>query len=385
MLFHEQETNNFYYVNNIVTKLKKAKKIAIFGAGIVAVEVSSCLMGAPYHLEISCFIVSQLENNPSKLWGRKVISLYEASNILPCDTLIVIACMEKNLDSIVERLHQSGFYNLLPLTFESDLWSLIRGNYFIEYCHRNQKKYLILEEELKNIDYYEKRNEVSIYTAKCHVDKPLKKDVSGYSWEIPIQVGSELTSNVICDIQDNTGDNISNKNRTYCELTALYWIWKNTSSEYVGLCHYRRHFELDEQKLKQLSNSNIDVVLTIPILNFPSVKEVYGHDHVLDDWEIMIEGIQKLSPAYMEAAVLVQESIYYYGYNMFIARKSIFDDYCSWLFPILFYCENHCMPKENSYQNRYIGFLAERLLTIYMKYHEDDYKIVHARKHFIER
>ena len=481
-----------YYAEDTVKDLCKAEQAVIFGARLVAVEAAVCLMGKPYDLNISYFLVSGTGENPTEVLGKPVISLEQAREILPRNILIIIAVMEKHLESIVENLHQSGFSNLLPLTFESDLWSDIRGNYFMEYCQKNQKEYWKLEEvlerqikepemrdgdkelgggteeQIKKADSRDKDKElgegigkqtkeaepigrerefgeetenqtkeekirgeekkigegtkgqwkkpesngkneklgketgqptggnsalagknrnqgICIYTAKCHVDRELKEDLHRYSWEIPIQVGAALTGERICEVRDNTGDHISEKNREYCELTALYWIWKNTSSQYAGLCHYRRHFELDEQKLKQLSNSNIDVVLTIPILNFPSVKEVYGHDHVLDDWEIMIEGIQKLSPAYMEAAVLVQESIYYYGYNMFIARKSIFDDYCSWLFPILFYCENHCMPKENSYQNRYIGFLAERLLTIYMKYHEDDYKIVHARKHFIEK
>ena len=69
---------------------------------------------------------------------------------------------------------------------------------------------------------------------------------------------------------------------------------------------------------------------------------------------------------------------------MLITRKEVLNDYCAWLFPILFYCEEHCEKKHDAYQNRYIGFLAERLLSIYFIHHEDDFKIVHVRKHFIE-
>ena len=44
---------------------------------------------------------------------------------------------------------------------------------------------------------------------------------------MPIQVGKSL-SNTDFGIQgDNTGDNISAKNPYYCELTSLYWAWKN--------------------------------------------------------------------------------------------------------------------------------------------------------------
>lgn len=378
------KTVQHYYAEDIVNRLIQEKQVVIFGARIVAVEVAACLMGEPYHLNILYFVVSQTENNPSELLGRPVISLEEAKNLLSPNVLILIAAMEKNLDSITENLHCSGFHNFLALTFESDLWSDLRGNYFMEYCKRYQKKYFRLEKELLDIKAAEKRIRVEIYAAKCHVDKKLKEDISRYSWEIPIQVGAELTSMVICDVRDNVGEHISQKNREYCELTALYWIWKNTSSDYAGLCHYRRHFELDDQSIIMLGASDIDVVVTIPILNFPSVGAVYGQDHIQKDWEVMMDGIEKICPEYLESARLVQEGIYYYAYNMFIARKRIFDEYCAWLFPILAYCEDHCGKKEDTYQNRYIGFLAERLFTIYLKKHESQFKIVHARKHFVE-
>ena len=440
-----------YYAEDTVKGLCKAEQAVIFGARLVAVEAAICLMGKPYDLNISYFLVSGTGENPTEVLGKPVISLEQAREILPKNVLIIIAVMEKHLESIVENLHQSGFSNLLPLTFESDLWSDIRGNYFMEYCQENQKEYWKLEEVLerqikepemrgedkelgeeakgqtKKADPMDKdkglgegrkgqrkkpesngkneklgeeirqptdgnsrvtgdnRNQgVCIYTAKCHVDRELKEDLRRYSWEIPIQVGAALTGKRICEVRDNTGDHISEKNREYCELTALYWIWKNTSSQYAGLCHYRRHFELNEVLLDQLCKSEVDVAVTVPILNFPSVKEVYSQDHVKQDWEIMMEAIRILQPKYQKAAEEVEKGIYYYGYNMFFARKEIVDDYCSWLFPILSYCEGHCEKKEDPYQNRYIGFLAERLLTIYLKGHEGKYKMVHVRKHFVE-
>lgn len=387
-----------YYAEDTVKGLCKAEQAVIFGARLVAVEAAICLMGKPYDLNISYFLVSGTGENPTEVLGKPVISLEQAREILPKNVLIIIAVMEKHLESIVENLHQSGFSNLLPLTFESDLWSDIRGNYFMEYCQENQKEYWkleeVLERQIKEAENWDgnrgltgdNRNQgVCIYTAKCHVDRELKEDLHRYSWEIPIQVGAALTGKRICEVRDNTGDHISEKNREYCELTALYWIWKNTSSQYAGLCHYRRHFELNEDLLDQLSKSEVDVAVTVPILNFPSVKEVYSQDHVKQDWEIMMEAIGILQPKYQKAAEEVETGIYYYGYNMFFARKEIVDDYCSWLFPILAYCESHCEKKEDPYQNRYIGFLAERLLTVYLKGHEGKYKVVHVRKHFVEK
>lgn len=381
-----KEGKRMYYAGETVEKLKRNNQIVIFGAGLVAREVASCLGDRPYELQVDCFLVSDQKGNPEKLLGLPVVSLEEAEGRINKDGLIVVAVMGKYLMEVCKNLHAYGYFHLLPMTFESDLWSLIQGNYYREWRLSQGKKYLTLEEELEKVHKAEDKDaSVHIYTARCHVDRQLKEDLSRYSWEIPIQAGAALTKERICEIRDDQGENISHKNRQYCELTALYWIWKNDVSAYAGLGHYRRHFELDEELLKRLPSSDIDVVLTLPILNFPSVGEVYRHDHVGRDWEVMLEAVRSLAPDYASAAEELEQGNFYYGYNMFIARKKILDDYCAWLFPLLEYCEEHCGEREGTYQRRYIGFLAERLMGIYFLKHEAEYKIVHARKHFVGR
>ena len=59
---------------------------------------------------------------------------------------------------------------------------------------------------------------------------------------IPVQVGAEGKEKIEGYTQDNTGDNISSKNPYFCELTGLYWAWKNLDADYKGLVHYRRYF-----------------------------------------------------------------------------------------------------------------------------------------------
>lgn len=378
-----------YYANDIVEELKNAGRLVIFGAGLVAFEVANCLMGKPYRLSVSYFMVSRKRENPDEVMGIPVLDLDSAEGLVEKEARIVIAVMGKYQEEIEGTLYSRGYLHIIPMTFEGDLWSMIQANYYREYRLSCHKQYLDINEGLKTVNSfgYADTSKIKIYTAKCHVDRGVKEDLSRYFWEIPIQVGTALTEKRLEDvrIRDDERINISYKNEQYCELTALYWVWKNEKSAvYAGVCHYRRHFELDEELLMKLSCSDIDVVLTFPILNFPSVREVYRHDHVEKDWDIMLAGIHSLSPEYMPYAVEVQNGNYYYGYNMFIARKSILDDYCAWLFPILEYCEQRCGWKEDKYQNRYIGFLAERLLTIYMCKHEDKLKIVHIKKHFIK-
>lgn len=386
-----------YYARDVAAQLKSAGQLVLYGAGLVAFEAANCLMGRPYRLRIEYCVVSDREGSPDYVMGIPVVDLEAAKGLLHPEALVVVATAEKHLASIQSALREAGFLRVVPLTFESDLWSDIRGNAYRAQRLAAGKPYLTLEEELEKVESGQARTKkagpekggraalpgVHVYAVRCHVDKPLDEDTSRYSWEIPIQAGAALTDRRICDVRDNMGDHISDKNRQYCELTALYWIWKNDRSEYAGLCHYRRHFELDLEKLQSLAASDIDVVLTVPILNVPSVREVYRHDHMERDWDVMLEAVRVLAAEYLPAAIELQNGTFYYGYNMFIARKEILDGYCAWLFPILAYCEAHCGEKGDAYQKRYIGFLAERLLSVYFLHHEADYRIVHARKHFI--
>lgn len=375
-------------IDSVIEKLRQAKNPVVFGAGIVAYNVINCLLQKPFELKFDYCLVSDLKANPKEVMGIPVIDFHIAEQAVGKDTVILIAAVDKNLKPIQDILRSHGYLDTIPLTFHSDLWEQFREYYFREYKRRRCQPYLVLEDELQktesNTVSADCESRTHIYAVKSHVDQKLREDISRYAWEIPIQAGTALTTKRVCEVCDNIGDNISEKNREYCELTALYWIWKNDVSDYVGLCHYRRHFAVNKTLLEKLAKSDIDVVLTIPILNFPNVRAVYENDHVIADWDIMLEAIAALAPDYMETACRMQEGNYYYGYNMFITRKSILDDYCAWLFPILSYCEKHCEKKADVYQNRYIGFLAERLLSIYFIHHEKNYKLVHAGKHFIQ-
>ncbi len=387
---------NYYYAYNVIEELKNAPRLIVFGAGNVASLIVECLQNDFYRLPIEYCLVSDTEGNPNQVKGIPVINYAEAERLIEKDAVILVAIAEKYLSSALEGLERYGYRNIIPLTFENDLWSLLRGNVYRNERLLENKPYLTVEEELSRLhkDAESIRIEprtVSVYSVRCYVDKELNEDISRYSWEIPIQAGAALTDRRICDICDNTGENISDKNKQYCELTALYWIWKNDASDYVGLGHYRRHFEMNEKQLELLACSDIDVILTIPIMDSPSVEATYRRDHIGPDWDVMLEAVERLAPEYMEAVERMRRGRFYYAYNMFIMRREILEDYCEWLFPILFYCEERCeaigkeysWEKRDAYQSRYIGFLAEHLMSVYFTHHEDEYKIVHARKHFI--
>jgi len=173
---------------------------------------------------------------------------------------------------------------------------------------------------------------------------------------------------------DDTGDNISNKNNSYCELTGLYWMWKNAEADIIGLVHYRRYFAKNKHG-KRLNKQDIETFLgdydiILPKRTnslFGSVYNDYAHWNYGKDLDLCGEVISELFPEYSNSfdKVMNGDSLYYY--NMFIAPKNIISGYCEWVFPILSEVEKRVdMTGYDNYQKRIYGFLTERLFDVWM-------------------
>lgn len=214
---------------------------------------------------------------------------------------------------------------------------------------------------------------------------------------------------------DNTGDNISEKRNSYCELTVQYWAWKNVEADYYGLCHYRRYFSFSEEKYKEDNYSNIvetylnnkkeekynlnnvekikkeienyDIVITNPfnvtLAGHKNVAEQYISNYYLEkeDLKIVLDVIKKVHPEYLEVAKETFESKYFIPCNMFIMNKKYFQKYCEWLYEILFEVEKCInLVNVNTNRKRVIGHIAERLLTIYVNYLKKEAKIKYLQR-----
>lgn len=366
------------YAQETVMQLKNSDSIVIYGAGRIARTVYDCLIRKPYNLKIDCFLVSDLKGNPKDIEGIPVVT---AESWVKRDAVVLIAVMDGFLQEIQKTLDLYGYTNVLSVTFESDLWSQLRGNY-LYYLYKDMGlEFLSLEDEIDVSGRQISRSkQANIYVVTSGMDRKTRMEYGARPWETIIYAGAALSepAGSLYDVRDDTGDNISVKNHEYCELTALYWIWKHDMSEYAGISHYRRRFELDADKSEGLCRSDIDVVLTIPVLNYPDVYYMYALNHCEQDWNIMMEAIQRLYPQYYETARMQQNGNFYYGFNMMIAKREVLSSYCEWLFSILEYCEQRCEKKP-----RYIGYLAERLMGIYFLKNWNLYKIVHGRRHFM--
>ncbi len=356
----------------------------------------------------------------------------DTNNLLGLDTSLPVYIATRGIyhEQIRERLNKLGFKNIIKVTHTFD--SEIRNKYLIKFFESQGKDFVKINDlkahgcgECASMDDYTKGN-VCVYVAKTAFDAEPKLGYDLPPYASFLQVGTALADkrisvdfqtddkmgdkqteefiesldlavkserDVVSNISkntrdkvkfDNTGDNISEKNKQFCELTGLYWIWKNASEDYVGLEHYRRHFLLPENWLQRMMDNDVDVVLPIPLYVSPSVEENYRGRHVAADWDFVMDYLKEHHPDDYAFAKDFFKGNLYNPCNMFIMKKPVFDRFCEWLFPILFALEEHNGTREDSYQNRYPGFASERLMTMYFARREDEIKRIYADKNFLE-
>ena len=195
-------------------------------------------------------------------------------------------------------------------------------------------------------------------------------------------------------LSDNIGINISNKNKNYSELTALYWIWKNDkSSSYVSIEHYRRFF-MDPDSLfpKIISKSKFDFLLSdhkkivVPQKQKWSVSigMHYKTNHSTKDYNNVVKIIQDICPEYLEDFNKVMNGHEIFMFNMMGMPKEKFDEYCKWLFSILFRLESITdLSKRNSYQQRAYGFMSERLFNVWLTHNISDNDIIELPVYYL--
>lgn len=198
-----------------------------------------------------------------------------------------------------------------------------------------------------------------------------------------IVIGVGDNRNIQCaNLYDNTGDNIAYKNESYCELTALYWLWKNETAPIIGFEHYRRFF-LDDGKpidmdcVKKMSRK-YDLIVSQKYYFTVSLRRFYASAHIAGDLSEAEKVIVEKYPAYEKSFSKVMNHNSMIVCNMFIAKKSVVDGYCEWLFDILGELEKRIdMSYRDDYQKRVFGFLAERLFNVFLYHNRKRLKIKH--------
>lgn len=323
-------------------------------------------------IKIAAYLYDNDESNSEEIDGIPVL-YFDETVWLHKDYPVYLGTRGVYHGRLTEKLCCMGMKQIIPVTPEFD--RELRNRFLKIYFAERGREYPKLDTPEET---------ACIYIACSVVDKPLRQKYGLSEFQKEIQVGAVLTDQRICELSDDVGDQISDRNKQFCELTALYWIWKNATQEIVGLEQYRRHFLLGEQWLSDMKDREIDVILPTPLYVSPGIARNYRERHMASDWEFMMDYIKKIYPDDYVKAVDFFDTNLYSPCNMFIMKKRVLDDLCAWLFPILFICAEHGGEREDKYQNRYPGFLSERLMTFFFEKNWEKYRVVYADKNFLE-
>ena len=192
---------------------------------------------------------------------------------------------------------------------------------------------------------------------------------------LPVQVGAARAERELGYARDDSGENISVRNPRYCELTALYWGWKNLDAPALGLAHYRRHFRGDGPR-KVLDAAGLDTLLEVaPVVvgharnyHIETVESHYAHTFDGAHLEAMRRTLAEREPGFSAAFDRVLAGKRLHICNMLVMRRDVLDAYCSWLFPLLFDCERRIdFSGLTPFEARVMGRVAERLLDPWLE------------------
>lgn len=351
----------------------------IYGAQSLALGMYKAISYLYPEYPCDGFVVTSLEKNPSVLAGLPVMELDYLAKKVPLElrkNLTLIIAVPENLHrEIVRLLHLNQFQNYICMDSRKE--ATLMERYFTKReCFPS----------LHQLKAGEDKSRLQVYQVRCHKDSILNGKSKPLQWQVSIQAGASLTQERMAEFSDNVGDHISEKNVNYCELTVLYWIWKNRlmqsstkeDNEYYGLFHYRRWLDITEEDLYRLQVNAVDVILPYPTFHEPDISEHHKKYVKVADWKALMQAIYELHPEYAAIFTEIERQPYFYNYNMLIARENIMRDYCSWLFPILERTEELSSPKGRERSDRYIGYLGESLMTLYFLYHSSGLHIVHT-------
>ena len=232
-----------------------------------------------------------------------------------------------------------------------------------------------------------------------HKKSPIIKNECLY----PIHVGRACSDLDLDMPGDDTGDNISAKNFGYAELTAIYWLWKNSDADIKGLFHYRRflnlkdggkdhnlgltedfssdkflsEIEINEEKIYSLFEQYD--ILTPPCFDIgKSVRTDYlSYGFSEEALDKALEVIQQDYPEYYDTATTVLNGNFAFLFNVFVMDSKKYNEYCSWLFDILFKVESRLnlyspMFAPSTDLARWAGYLAEHLTDIFIRKQIED-------------
>lgn len=367
-------------INIIKRQSALYKHVYLFGAGFRAKILVGILLSELKSFRFEYAVVTNKKNAVIDLyWDISVIGLGDVHSC-NSESLFVIGMREAYAYDVISEIQAAGFTNYIFISDKN--FEIMKRNYVKKRYADNFRT----DRGYRQCDYHcgEIECKVKIYMVKSEMDKKIKHDIQRPDI-IPIQGGRQISSVKIAELGDDTGQNISLKNRRLNEFTVLFWMWKNAPqcADYIGLCHYRRIFDMDSA-LDSIKNEHPDVILGEMELLFPTLEKHYNSVHYQEDFVLMKNVLRKHFPEYYKVAEDYFSQELFVPYNMVIAKRAVFNEYAEWIFSVLEEIERLWTPHGNEYQDRAIAFLGERLMGVYFLYHRNRLKIVYSKIMLLE-
>jgi hypothetical protein len=348
----------------LIDRILTSPCFVIYGAQVVAYGACVALKSL-YNVMPECFVVSRKDDNPTEIDGVPVKTITDCHFLT--DTLFIIAVTEVLQAEICSAISERGYKNIFVLGYDEE-YSLMSAYFDSVGSFRK------LESTSKSINICD----LGIYEVNHIKDKQLKQKALLSAWEASIQVGAALTDKRIAEICDNTGDNISAKNPQYAEMTAVYWLWKNTSHDYKGIAHYRRHLTLSDGQINALSKGKVDAVLPLPYLCCPNAISHYGRFVSKEVADVLLDALRVMYPGQLNDYLAILYGRYFYTCNLVIAKKTVYDDYCQWCFSMLSHMETQKEKAPDIETTRALAYSAEILTSLYFLYNAKKLEIRHT-------
>lgn len=414
-----------FSVEELITICKNQENIYIYGAGKNANRLYLFLMAKG--IRIKGFIVSDVIGNPEVLFGHPVVAVGKFRHKNNYIVIVSVSRSNKAYREIYDCLMENRKHNayFLPADvlesikdevlfynnksiFNNGMYHIRKGfpvedNHYIlvmedaegtEYHWRFRREMAgeqaidtfadmfpeasVLEEFEKQYGKYHvfrtmeqrrtnQEKTCTVYMACSHVDKMPPQREGLPDWIVPVQAGAVLTDREICGIKDNMGENISEKNSNYSEGTVIYWMWKNApKTDYIGLCHYRRRLDMGFGGTDLQAVSAVDVLVTSPTFVNETVGAFFSRFIPKSDIKAMLEAIGKHYPDYRAPAEEFLKSRFYPPCNLFIMKYDVFREYSQFTFSVTFEIERFYDALGFFRRDRYMGFIMECLLGIFL-------------------
>lgn len=336
-----------------------AGPFAIYGARVVAYGAYRAILEL-YGRKPECFVVSRPEGNPEEIEGVPV----RTPEALRKDWLVIVGVTELLQGEIVPDLRARGFENLFVLTQREE--HRLMSAYF-----ERIGKFPLAEETSEELTA-----DLVLYEVRNHRDQPLRTRPALRDFERSIQAGAALSDQRVAPLTDDTGTNISAKNKQYCEMSAAYWVWKNTSHDWTGIEHYRRHLLVTPRML----DGAADAVLPLPYLCYPNTMAQFRRFVSEDVQQALLRALKALHPAEYGEYEEILYGPYQYTYNIVCARRAVFEDYCGWFFEITEYMETMADKVPEIRETRALSYVAEVLTNLYFMHNRRGWSIRHTGK-----